>query len=45
MENNESAVLIMFFPTYILSLRPEPEAAATKKQKLDVSVVLNIHAV
>ena len=37
METNDSAELIMFFFAYILSLRPEPEAAATKKQKVDVS--------
>jgi len=40
MEENDSAVLIMFFSTHILSSRPEPEAVATKKQKLDVSMVL-----
>ena len=40
METNDSALLIMFFSVYTLSSRPEPEAAATKKQKLDVSWVL-----
>lgn len=40
MDATHSAVLIMFFSAYILSPRPEPEAAAAKKQKLDVSVVL-----
>ena len=35
----------MFFSEYILSPRPEPEAAATKKQKLDVSMDLYIQVV
>ena len=42
MEANDIAVLLVFFYAYILSSRPEPEAVATKKQKLDVSMVLYI---
>jgi len=42
MEANGIAVLLVFFYAYILSSRPEPEAVATKKQKLDVSMVLYI---
>ena len=35
----------MFLSEYILPLRPEPEAVATKKQKLDVSMVFYVQDV